>query len=77
MYDHTLLITGVNSAINAGNNQFGNVTTMMSFDKNPGFKRPYEFEGLFWQETKIDRYTFRSECCHGGTTPVHLYAFLN
>ena len=77
MYDHTLLITGVNTAINTGNNQFSKVVTMMGFNENPGFRKPYEFEGQYWEPTLIDRYTFSSECCHGGTTPIHYYAFLN
>lgn len=77
MFENTILITGVNSVINAGNNQFNKVTTMMPFEDNPGFKQSYEFGGLFWQDVKVDRYTFQSESCHGGTIPIHYYSFLN
>jgi hypothetical protein len=77
MYDYSLLIKGINSPDNRGSSQYSRVTVCMSFQKDPGFRRPYLFDNLIWEPTRVDRYRFKSESGNGYTTYIDLYTFLN
>jgi hypothetical protein len=77
MGSFVFVFTGLNSPLNVGNNAFKDVTVCMGFKQNPGFRKPYIYDGCYWEPCKVDRYSFKNEDCNGYTERVNFYSFLN